>query len=294
MEQRALGHSGLTVSALGLGTLGLGGAQVMEADFARTLHQAIDQGVTLIDTARSYGFAEQRLGRHLGARREQVVLCTKGGYGVEGVPDWTTEAVSLGIHRALRQLRTDRLDLFLLHSCPLDVLQDEEVLAVLASAKAAGKIRVAGYAGEGEALAWAIDSGHFGTVECSVNLVDRRNLNTLIPRAVARGVGVLAKRPLCSGALNHDLAPSASDVAIYWGRLQRLELPDDPALPRDALALRFAAHAKGVTSALAGCRSSLHLQRNLDAVEAGPLDAARLATLEQAYAGVGADWDGII
>ena len=294
MQQRALGRSGLTVSALGLGTLGLGGPLVMEAAFARTLHHAIDQGVTLIDTARSYGFAEQRLGRHLGARREQVLLCTKGGYGVEGVPDWTAEAVTLGIHRALRQLRTHRLDLFLLHSCPLNVLQDEELLAVLASAKAAGKIRVAGYAGEGAALAWAIDSGHFGAVECSVNLVDQRNLVAHIPRAVEKGVGVLAKRPLCSGALGHDQAPSASDAAIYWGRLQRLELPADDELPRDALALRFAAHAPGVTSALAGCRSMLHLQRNLAALEAGPLDNEHLAVVAAAYARAGADWDGII
>lgn len=293
MERRPLGQTGLSVSALGLGTGGLGG-QVMEADFARTLHRAIELGVNLIDTARSYGLAEQRLGRHLGGRREQVVLCTKGGYGVEGVPDWTSEAVTLGIHRALRELRTDRIDVFFLHSCPLTILQDDELLAALAAAKEAGKIRVAGYAGEGAALSWAIDSGHFGAVECSVNLVDQRNLEALVPHAAQRGIGVLAKRALCSGALTFDQAPAASDVAIYWGRLQRLALPDDDALPRDALALRFAAHAPGVASALAGSRSVLHLERNVAAVSAGPLDVARLEAINAAYARVGSGWEGII
>ena len=94
----------------------------------RIINGALDRGVRVFDTARSYGLAEERLARHLGRRRDEAVLVTKGGYGVEGIPDWTGTAVSLGIDRALRTLKTDRIDVFLLHSCAELVLGDDAVL----------------------------------------------------------------------------------------------------------------------------------------------------------------------
>lgn len=292
MRLRPLGKTGLNVSPLGLGTGGLGAAEVMESDVAQLLGAALDAGVNLIDTARSYGLAEARLGRHLGARRRDVVLCTKGGYGVEGAPDWTGDAVTYGIHRALSQLRTDHLDVFFLHSCALQVAQREDMLEALQRAREAGKIRCAGYSGEGEALAWAIRSGAFEVVECSVNLVDQGSL-ALLGEAAERGVGVLAKRPLANACWTFTAAPPANDAAIYFGRFQKLKL-DAGGLPWPELALRFAAFAPGVSSAIAGCRAVPHLEQNLRAIEAGPLPALQLASLRATWAAVGASWPGII
>ena len=163
--------------------------------------------MTLVDAARSYGLAEERIGRHLARHRSEVVLSTKVGYGVDGVADWTGPCVAVGIDEALRRLRSDWLDIVHLHSCPVETLRRGDVLAALLDAVVAGKVRVAAYSGEGEALAWAVASGAFDAVQSSVNLCDRASLTSAIPAARERGVAVLAKRALCNGVWRHDEPP---------------------------------------------------------------------------------------
>src|SRR5271167_131875 len=88
------GDTGLTVSRLGLGCGGLGEARVGDLDAERLVLGAVDLGVTFFDAARSYGSAEERLGRLLGSRRNDVVLSTKGGYGATDTEDWTAAAIT--------------------------------------------------------------------------------------------------------------------------------------------------------------------------------------------------------
>src|SRR4051794_18907612 len=130
MEQRPFGATGLTVTALGLGGGQLGEASIDDAAAGRVLDAALHAGIGLIDTARGYGSSEARIGRFLSraGRRERVVLVTKVGYDVEGADDWTAAAVTGGVDRALRELRTDVLDVALLHSCSLEVLRRGEVI----------------------------------------------------------------------------------------------------------------------------------------------------------------------
>ena len=156
LPRRALGATGLEVSALGFGAGPLGGARLGDAEAEALVAGALDQGVTLFDTAPSYGSSEERLGRALGVRRKEAVLATKGGYGVPGIADWTGDVIRLGIDAALRRLGTDVIDVFLLHSCDEATLRRDDILGELDHAKAAGKIRLAGYSGENEALAAAI------------------------------------------------------------------------------------------------------------------------------------------
>src|SRR5690349_14321549 len=112
MERRPLGSTGLLVPVLGFGSGHIGGDALGEAEAGRLLGAAVDGGVTFIDTARSYGAAEERIGRHLAHRRHELILSTKGGYGIAGVPDWSAAAVSRGIDAALRRLRVDCVDIF--------------------------------------------------------------------------------------------------------------------------------------------------------------------------------------
>ena len=79
MESRPFGNTGLEVSAVGLGTGQIGDPKLGEDLVEELLLGALDAGVTLIDTARSYGLAEERIGRHLKHRRDEFVLATKGG-----------------------------------------------------------------------------------------------------------------------------------------------------------------------------------------------------------------------
>ncbi|HEX2689575.1 MAG TPA: aldo/keto reductase, partial [Kofleriaceae bacterium] len=79
---RPFGRTGLRVPALGLGAGEIGAAELDEREVEALLRTAVELGVTLIDTARSYGLSEERIGRYLGPVRDQVVLSTKVGYGV--------------------------------------------------------------------------------------------------------------------------------------------------------------------------------------------------------------------
>lgn len=290
---RALGKTGLHVTALGFGAGPLGDGRITESHADALVHAALDHGITMFDTAPSYGSSEERLGRALGARRKDVVVATKGGYGVDGVPDWSGDVIRLGIDAALGRLRTDVIDVFLLHSCDAATLMKDEIHRELDRAKAAGKIRAAGYSGENEALAAAVASGRFDVVECSVSPLDRGSLTGSVADAAARGLGVLAKRPLTNGAWRHDAPPDAPDVRIYWDRARTLQLDPSPLNWPDLLA-RFAAYAPGVTSALIGTSKLDHLGWAVAAVERGPLDPALQSRLDDAWTMHGSHWPGVI
>ncbi len=294
MITRPLGRTGLVVSALGLGAGPLGDLALADEAAVRVVHAAIDHGITLIDTAPSYGASEERLGRALRGKRDGVVLCTKGGYGVARVADWTPEVLTRGIEQALDRLATDRIDVFFLHSCGRERLERGDLVEPLVRARQAGKIRAIGYSGDGDALAYAIASETFDVVECSVNLVDQRALDRAVPEARDRGMGVLGKRALANAAWLASERPSRDDVAIYWERFLTLFEGMPPTLAWDELAVRFAAHAPDVCSALVGTRSALHLARAVEHVSRGPLPASLAAEVTERFRRRGRNWDGIV
>ncbi|MEA2287110.1 MAG: hypothetical protein QOJ21_3153 [Solirubrobacteraceae bacterium] len=289
MVTRPFGDTGLTVSALGLGGGQIGEADVDDATAARVLHAALDAGIRLIDTARGYGTSEERIGRHLASRRDDVVLVTKVGYDVEGAEDWTAAAVTGGIERALRMLRTDVIDVVLLHSCPVETLERGDVIEALLAAREAGRIRVAGYGGENESLAWAVGSGHFGAVETSVNIVDQWSASNVLPEA--GHLGVIAKRPLANAPWRFRERPAGYYGETYWERLRALRLE-----PSDGdwlgTALRFAAYAPNVSAAIAGTASPDHVRAAAQAVERGPLPADEAARWRDAFAAHADAWRG--
>lgn len=291
LSPRPLGQTGLHVSPLGLGAGRLGGAELSEPDVERLLHGALDEGVTLIDTAPSYGLSEERIGRHLARRRAEFVLSTKGGYGTPGIPDWTGPCIAAGVDAALRRLRTEWIDVFHLHSCPVETLERGEVIDALEAAVRAGKVRAAAYSGDGVPLAWAVRSGRFASVEASVNLCDQRVLDAELPAARAAGLGVIAKRPLANAAWRFAARPAGDYAEVYWERLQAMRL-DPGGLPWDALALRFAAFQPGVSACIVGTASLDHLRRAVEILGAGPLPADQAEALRRAFREHDQDWVG--
>jgi aryl-alcohol dehydrogenase-like predicted oxidoreductase len=290
---RPFGTTGLTVPVLGFGAGHIGDPALSEEEVGRLLHGALDLGVTLLDTARSYGLSEERIGRHLAHRREDFVLSTKVGYGVPGIADWTGPVITAGVDAALGRLRTDRIDIVHLHSCPVEILERGDVVSALQAAVAAGKVRVAAYSGDNAPLEWAVASGAFGSIEASVNLVDQRAVDRVLPRAQEKGLGVIAKRPAANAPWRFAERPEASDVALYWERWRALGLDPGP-LEWTELALRFAAWQPGVDCAIVGTGRLEHLRRNVEIVEKGPLPAETAAAIRAAIQVHGADWDGQI
>lgn len=291
MDQRPFGGTGLTTSVVGFGAGHIGDQTYDDDAAAELLNAVLDSGVTFIDTARDYGISEDRIGRHLARRRAEFVLSTKVGFDIPGAEDWTARAVTLGVDRALRTLATDVLDVVFLHSCSLEVLQRGEVVEALLAARDAGKVRVPGYSGENDALSWAVDSGAFGAVQTSVNLVDQWSLHHALARAKDRGIAVVAKRPLANAPWRFTERPVGAYAETYWARLDELALA-----PADgewlATALRFSAFSPGVSTAIVGTGSTHHLAEAIGAARLGPLPAVEYDRWEQAFSPYAEAWPG--
>ena len=160
MTYRQLGHSGLTVSTVGIGCNNFG-ARMAGEDVPAVVHAAIDAGITLFDTADVYGNrggSETLLGQALQGRRDQVVLATKFGADMGGSngPDWGVRGsrryVRLAVEASLRRLQTDWIDLYQLHT-PDPHTPIEETLAALSELVTEGKVR---YIGSSNLTGWQV------------------------------------------------------------------------------------------------------------------------------------------
>ena len=291
MLVRPFGNAGIDVPALGFGAGHIGGPELDEREAGDLLNAALDAGITLMDTARGYGASEERIGRHLSHRRGEFVLSTKVGYGIPGFDDWTGPCITAGIDTALGLLRTDCIDIAHLHACPVDVLERGDVIDALEAAVAAGKVRVAAYSGDNADLEWAVESGRFGSVQTSVNLFDQRVIDRGLAAASARGLGVIAKRPVANAPWRFSERPAGDYCEPYWERMQAMRL-DPGSLDWQEYALRFAAFQPGVCSVIVGTRSLGHLRRNAELVERGPLPEDVVASIRAAFAAADDGWTG--
>src|SRR3954449_10636126 len=151
MTYRQLGHSGLTVSTVGIGCNNFG-ARMADEDVPGVVHAAIDAGVTLFDTADVYGNrggSETLLGQALRGRRDQVVVVTQFGMDMGGNngPDWGVRGsrryIRLAVEGSLKRLGTDWIDLYQMHAPDLQT-PVEETLGALTELVREGKIRYLG------------------------------------------------------------------------------------------------------------------------------------------------------
>jgi len=294
MQRQPFGNTGLKVSSLGFGAGHVGGREMGEDDAGRFLNAVLDLGINFVDTARGYGLSEERIGRHLAHRRGEFVLCSKCGYGVDGVEDWTPECVRRGIDEALGRLRTDAIDVMLFHSCPRDVMERPGLVEALLAAVDAGKVRFAGYSGENEDLGAALGRAGLRAFETSINVFDQASLRAHVPQGAARGAAFVAKRPIANAPWRFAQRPHGHYGEVYWDRMAAMELAPPHGMPWDELALRFAAFAPGVGTAIAGTANLDHLRRNAEIVAKGPLPQDVVDAWTRTYAEKGRDWRGQI
>ncbi|MBI5662538.1 MAG: aldo/keto reductase [Ignavibacterium album] len=272
MIYRELGKTGLKVSAIGFGAGEIGDYSISDSEVDKLLNAALDLGINLIDTARGYYASEERIGRFLSHRRNEFILSTKVGYGIEGYNDWTYEIILAGIDEALRVMKTDYIDIVHLHSCDINVLKKGEVTEALLKAKQMGKIRVAAYSGENDALEYAINSDKFDSIMTSVNICDQYSLNNLIPMAKQKDLGVIAKRPIANAPWRFVERPVGNYAEEYWLRWKEMNLPESENW-LDTF-LRFSVYADGIDSAIIGSTNVNHLQTDIQIIEKGPLNPA--------------------
>jgi aryl-alcohol dehydrogenase-like predicted oxidoreductase len=209
LTQRTLGREGLTVSAVGLGCMGMSIAYgpADEAESIATLQLAIDQGVTLFDTAEAYGpyVNEALLGRALSGRRDSVIIADKFGFdiregkvvGLNSRPEHIREAVDAMLVR----LRTDRIDLLYQHRVD-PAVPIEDVAGTVADLMRAGKAR---YFGLSEASAATIRRAHaacpVSVLQTEYSLWERHLEAQILPVLRELGIGLVPFAPLGRGFL---------------------------------------------------------------------------------------------
>jgi aryl-alcohol dehydrogenase-like predicted oxidoreductase len=277
MRYRSLGNSGLVVSVAGLGCNNFGRRLDVPATRA-VVDAAIEAGITLLDTAESYGGngrSEEILGEVLEGRRDKVVLATKFGhraadmgYGPAAGAKGGRAYIRRAVEHSLRRLRTDYIDLYQIHT-PDKSTPIEETLTALGELVAEGKVRYIGHSNfagwqiaEAGAAARALGLPAFVSAQNHWSLLERAAEAEVVPAAVHFGLGVLPYFPLANGLLTGKIRrgqEAREGTRLY----QRSEYVTEEKLDKvEALALWGQQHdrsvleiAIGALAALPGCAS---------------------------------------
>ncbi|HEB29162.1 MAG TPA: aldo/keto reductase [Porticoccus sp.] len=256
LPKRPFGSTGIDVSILGLGTVKLGRNQGVkypesfiipdDREAANLISLARSLGINLIDTAPSYGNSEERLGSLLSGQRDQWVICSKVGEEFEDGQsrfDFTPEHTRFSVERSLKRLRTDVIDIVLVHSDGNDetIIREHNTLEALAELKAEGKIRAFGMSAKTVA-------GGLLAAEQSDGVMVTWNLQydaevPVIDYCRDHNKGVFIKKALASGhaALPSDEDPVKKSFDMIFGHT-------------------------GVSSAIVGTINPQHLADNIDKV----------------------------
>lgn len=218
MPLRPLGRSDLLVSAVGLGCNNFGRPGAATEDQSgtnRVLHAAIDHGITVLDTAEMYGYehgrSESMMGAALAGYRDRVVIATKFGHAevknpeLREVPHGSRAYIRASVEGSLRRLRTDRIDLYQLHT-PDPETPIDETLAALHELVDEGKVRYLGHSNlspaqvvEAEQAASASGHPRFISAQNEYSLVVRDADVELMPTLERLGLGLLPFFPLANG-----------------------------------------------------------------------------------------------
>src|SRR5262249_14884925 len=158
-----------------------------------------------------------------------------------------------------------------LHSCSLETLRKDEVIQALEQARERGLARYIGYSGDGAAARYAVECGRFDTLQTSVSIADQEAIEGTLPLAIARQMGVIAKRPLATAPGQYEKNPTEPYYQAYWSRLKTLDYPFLNAASETAAgtALRFTLSVPGVHTAIVGTTRPERWQENAALLEAG-------------------------
>jgi aryl-alcohol dehydrogenase-like predicted oxidoreductase len=251
LQLNQVANTDIEVSVIGLGTVKFGRQHGVkyphefklptDDEILNLLAQAHDLRINFLDTAPAYGSSEERLGALLHGQRHRWVIASKAGEefdGKESHYDFSPSAITASVERSLKRLRTDYLDIVLIHSNGDDVriIEEDHVFSTLAALKKAGKIRAYGMSTKtiaGGLL--TVSLSDIAMVSLNPEYTDEREI---IARAKELNKAIFIKKALASGHA-HDAAA----------------------------AMRFAVNEPGVTSVIIGTINPAHLRENVAAIE---------------------------
>jgi aryl-alcohol dehydrogenase-like predicted oxidoreductase len=265
MEKRKFGKTELEFSVLGVGGAEIGFQNIEQSTVDKLLNSALDSGLNVIDTAAAYLRSEQAIGKAVSHRRKEFHLLTKcGALDALTREDWSKKGILLTIENSLRNLQTDFLDIVQLHSCSKEILRQADCIEGLIRAQERGYTRYVGYSGDNEAAKYALELDFFDALQISVSIADQYAIDEVIPLAIGKGVGVIAKRPIANAVWRNTEKPADTYHHGYWERIQKLKYPFlEKSLEESvSIALRFTMTVPGVSTMIVGTTKPDHLQEN--------------------------------
>ena len=200
------------VSVIGFGGLIIPRISLQSA--VEVIRYALDLGVNIIDTAKSYGDSEEKVGVAISGRRESCIITSKS---LANDKNTLLADIDLG----LKRMNTDKIELYQLHNVSSSerlekTLMPGGLLDGLKQARASGKIDFIGFSGhKKDILISAIKTDEFDFVEMPINVVDRDTWYDVLPLAIERDMGIISMKPLAGGALT-DLTPEIIDLALRY------------------------------------------------------------------------------
>ncbi len=316
MHTRTAVRLGREVSVIGLGTWQLGAdwGDVTEADAAAVLQAAVEQGVTMFDTADVYGDgrSESIIGTFLAAHPElDIFVATKFGRRVAQQAEfYTAENFRTWVDRSRANLRMDTLDLVQLHCPPSEVIESDVVFEAMDALVADGSIAHYGVSVETSAQALtAIARPHVASVQIVLNAFRLKPLDEVLPAALEAGVAIIARVPLASGLLSgkytadtvfaandhrtfnrhgesFDAGETFSGVDFEQGVAAAQEFAgfaDSQGLTAPVAALAWLAQLPGVTTVIPGARSVAQAKSNSSAGSVPALSPEFTAQVHDLY-----------
>lgn len=282
LPRRSLGRTGLHVTQLGYGSMGLRGPRtwgvrvVGDEDAERLLHAVLDAGINFIDTAPDYGLSEERIGRFLSSRRREFFLATKCGCVYTQHQDflelnhvWEPEVIKRNLETSLKRLRTDQIDLLQFHGGDAETLQRAGLIDLLCRFRDSGAVKFIGSSSSLPHLPALIDLGVFDTFQIPYSCLAPQH-HELIRQAAATGAGIILRGGIAQGGPDAEIQRPALNDVWHKARLDEV-LPRG--MSRAELILRFTLSHPDCHTTIVGTCNPDHLQENRQAALRGPLPA---------------------
>jgi len=297
MNHRILGRTGMHVSEIAFGGVEIGmpygiGIQsekdmLTKNEAISLLHSALESGINFFDTARIYGNSEQIMGKAFHDRRDQVILCSKCRHfaGPDGaIPSYQElkTIIEASLSESMAALRTDFLDIFMLHQATPRILANDDVSRIMADLKTSGEVRAIGVSTySAEETVKAIEAGIWDVIQLPFNLLDQRQ-QPCFSQAAEAGIAIVIRSVLLKGLLSdrgRNLHPALKDVEIHIRNYTKIQKDKYPDLP--TLATKFALSFEEIASVLIGIDRQQYLDQSIAVADGHYMDAASITEVQK-------------
>ncbi|MDQ0428745.1 aryl-alcohol dehydrogenase-like predicted oxidoreductase [Planomicrobium stackebrandtii] len=315
MNYRQLGKTEMKISELSFGTWAIGGSwgNTNDEQSLKALEYAMDKGVNFFDTADVYGdgHSEELLGKATKGKHDKIHIATKfcRAGDIHDPQTYSMEQVSNYAEASLKRLGREQIDLYQIHCPPMEILKDGSVFEVLDRLKEQGKIRSYGVSVETvEEGLLCLENPNVSSLQVIFNLFRQKPLEELLPKALEKNVGILARVPLASGLLtgkfkvdsqfesddhrNFNRDGEAFNVGETFAGVEfskGVELSDQLAWIADGrgnrtqAALKWILQQEAITSVIPGFRNVSQAEDNLKALDAKNFSPEEMVQLAKFY-----------